>query len=227
MEIIRLTKELVNAGRSVNGFFSQEQIETLGYTWPQHPAKFNKEILGHTVSISRYEEFVALKDKHIAKHFVGEKIPKFHGGIKFNKDIWNKGVSSNGALFKAQYEVLKLIVNQHNTPEKGWKDALFGRIYNKSIIDEFIRLKDQHLLPKKKPKPSAILDGSDSKEIELTVRILERGRTKSGGYSLKQLNLIGVTHTKNNPRWRDEVVGKRFPIEIIEQFLDFYHSNVI
>lgn len=226
MEIIRLTKELVNAGRSVNAFFSREQIELLGYKWPQHPAKFNKEILGLTISISRYEQFVALKNKHISKHFADEKIPNVIGGIKFNTDIWDKGVSSNGALSKAQYVILQLKINQQNTPEKGWKEALFGRVYNESTIDEFIGLKDQHLFPKKKPKPSAILDGSNSETIELTVGILEKGKTKSGGYSLKQLNLIGVTHTKNNPRWRDEVVGRRFPKEIIIQFLDFHSDEM-
>lgn len=55
------------------------------------------------------------------------------------------------------------------------------------------------------------------KMIILTEEILKQALSSNGGYSLKQLNLLGVQGFYTH--WKNDVVGKSFPTKIIKEFI--------
>lgn len=61
---MKLTEELIEAGRSLNGGWSRAQTSCLGVPWPlEHGWK--KDMIGVEVSESDYARFLALKDRHL------------------------------------------------------------------------------------------------------------------------------------------------------------------
>ena len=59
---------------------------------------------------------------------------------------------------------------------------------------------------------------SNSESIVITSETLEKGLSKNGGYSLKQLNLFGVK--KFSKGWKKDLIGRSFPRELVNQFID-------
>jgi hypothetical protein len=59
---------------------------------------------------------------------------------------------------------------------------------------------------------------SNSESMIITSETLEKGLSKNGGYSLKQLNLFGVK--KFSKGWKKDLIGRSFPRELVNQFID-------
>ena len=59
---------------------------------------------------------------------------------------------------------------------------------------------------------------SNSESIVITSETLEKGLSKNGGYSLKQLNLFGVK--KFSKGWKKDLIGRSFPRDLVHQFID-------
>ena len=59
---------------------------------------------------------------------------------------------------------------------------------------------------------------SNSESIVITSETLEKGLSKNGGYSLKQLNLFGVK--KFSKGWKKDLIGRSFPRDLVNQFID-------
>jgi hypothetical protein len=59
---------------------------------------------------------------------------------------------------------------------------------------------------------------SNSESIIITSETLEKGLSKNGGYSLKQLNLFGVK--KFSKGWEKDLIGRSFSRELVNQFID-------
>jgi hypothetical protein len=65
--------------------------------------------------------------------------------------------------------------------------------------------------------------------VILTSKIVESGRSKNGGWSKKQLELIGVEWPENGSPvkgWKGRVVGRKFAVETVEQFLSLKDSHL-
>ncbi|MGC2766605.1 MAG: hypothetical protein WB607_13960 [Candidatus Acidiferrum sp.] len=57
---VTITKELILAGRSSAGGWTREQLRLLGVDWPPRK-KWQREIIGRTISKADAEEFVGLR----------------------------------------------------------------------------------------------------------------------------------------------------------------------
>ena len=53
--------------------------------------------------------------------------------------------------------------------------------------------------------------------MKVTKDILESGKSKRGGWSLKQLRLFGITEFKKG--WKSKLTDSNFPEETIAEFL--------
>lgn len=53
--------------------------------------------------------------------------------------------------------------------------------------------------------------------MKLTNKIIEQGRSSRGGWSLKQFRRFGVKKFKKG--WKRKIIGRDFPLEVIERFL--------
>lgn len=60
-----LTKDLIEKGKSVNNGWSTAQMKALGVT--VFKKGWFKNLIGSNISQSAYDEFIALKDKHISE----------------------------------------------------------------------------------------------------------------------------------------------------------------
>jgi hypothetical protein len=54
--------------------------------------------------------------------------------------------------------------------------------------------------------------------VEFTNELLEKGKSRNGGWSRKQLKLIGIKYPLKKG-WKRKVIGKLFDASTIEQFL--------
>jgi hypothetical protein len=54
--------------------------------------------------------------------------------------------------------------------------------------------------------------------ITLTIEILERGLSRNGGYSSKQLKLFGIEGFPKG--WKKGLVGQSFPRELVNEFIE-------
>lgn len=63
---IVITESLLNAGKSINGSWSQEQLQWLGVPWPL-ASGWRRRLIGTEVTQANYEEFLGLKNKHIKR----------------------------------------------------------------------------------------------------------------------------------------------------------------
>ena len=59
-----LTHELIEAGQSRNGGWSEEQLRLLGVEWPP-VAGWKERLAGRFLGDGVYAEFVTLKDAHL------------------------------------------------------------------------------------------------------------------------------------------------------------------
>jgi len=67
--------------------------------------------------------------------------------VIITKDIIESGRSSNGGWSQAQLELFGIQGFQ-----KGWKEQLVGKEASREVVEQFISLKDKHLLKKEKPE---------------------------------------------------------------------------
>lgn len=58
----------------------------------------------------------------------------------------------------------------------------------------------------------------------VTTEILERGKSKSGGWSRNQLGALGVMWPPRNG-WKKEVLGKDFPDSVVDHFLNLKDAH--
>jgi len=61
---MKLTREDIEKGRSLNGGWSQKQLELLGVGWPL-PKGWARSLVGMEVDEKAYLQFVNLKDQHL------------------------------------------------------------------------------------------------------------------------------------------------------------------
>jgi len=61
---MKLTREDIEKGRSLNGGWSQRQLELLGVKWPL-PKGWARSLVGMEVSEDAYRRFIAMKDQHL------------------------------------------------------------------------------------------------------------------------------------------------------------------
>jgi hypothetical protein len=65
---------------------------------------------------------------------------------------------------------------------------------------------------------------NDSKMIVLTDEILKQGLSKNGGYSRKQLDLLGIEGFPKG--WKQSLLGQTFSVELIEQFIALKNQHL-
>lgn len=61
---MKLSREDIEKGRSINGGWSQRQLELLGVKWPL-PKGWARSLVGTEVDERQYANFLALKDQHL------------------------------------------------------------------------------------------------------------------------------------------------------------------
>ena len=61
---MRLTEDIIEAGQSRNGGWSERQLALLGVAWPPG-AGWKRDAIGREVPNPAVEEFLALKDAHL------------------------------------------------------------------------------------------------------------------------------------------------------------------
>jgi 5-methylcytosine-specific restriction protein A len=123
-------------------------------------------------------------------------------------EIFDKAKSSNGALNKKQH-VLLGIPKLYN----GWKRDIIGKDYPEEIINQFILLKDDHVI--KAIHPNTPLNPNN---VILTMELFYKGRSRKGGWNYQQVAVLGeaIPITKG---WMKRLVGKECSASSIEQFL--------
>jgi 5-methylcytosine-specific restriction endonuclease McrA len=130
-------------------------------------------------------------------------------------EIFEKGKSTKGALNKKQ-QVLLGIPKLY----PGWKSDIIGKDYSTEIIDQFLLLKDDHLIKrispiKQAPEPKEPLDPNN---VILTKELFFKGRSRNGGWGYGQVEALGeaVPLIKG---WKKRLIGKEFTPEAIQRFL--------
>lgn len=81
---MRVTKEILEQGKSANGAWSAKQLELFGESWPPFRG-WKYRILEQDVSAETIEKFVALKDAHLTE------LPMSRVVEKANKFLFNYG----------------------------------------------------------------------------------------------------------------------------------------
>ena len=69
MDEVVITDELLESGRSKNGGWSKSQIRALGVRFPASgawPHKWRRGLLGQRVPKTSVEQFLALRNEHLA-----------------------------------------------------------------------------------------------------------------------------------------------------------------
>lgn len=62
---MKLTKEILDQGKSINGYWSKKQLTLLGLDFFHLRKGWKRSIIGWQFSPQTIDEFVSLKDKHI------------------------------------------------------------------------------------------------------------------------------------------------------------------
>ncbi|MCU0916955.1 MAG: hypothetical protein MUC88_20695 [Planctomycetes bacterium] len=76
--------------------------------------------------------------------------------IEVTEDVLGAGMSRRGGWSRDQLELLGVEWDdEHQTPFKGWKDKVLGRMCTQDEIEEFIYLKDKHLIRRRDKKANA------------------------------------------------------------------------
>lgn len=79
---MRLTHEAIEAGRSLNGGWSKEQVMLLGVKWPLVPG-WKNGLIGREVPDENYQRFLLLKDVHLGSRALDRAASKMlHGKQK-------------------------------------------------------------------------------------------------------------------------------------------------
>lgn len=73
MDVI-LTKEMIDAGASLNGGWSRKQTDLLGVQWPLKNG-WKKAMIGKRISKEHYTAFLELRDKHLKDRPVQNTTP--------------------------------------------------------------------------------------------------------------------------------------------------------
>ena len=63
-------------------------------------------------------------------------------------------------------------------------------------------------------------------KLRMSEALLNAGMSKNGGWSDKQIAVFGVTRFQN-PGWRKQIVGREFPIPVIEKFLAMKDAHLL
>ena len=66
MKKVTLTREMIEAGMSDNGGFSNKQVKQLGVK-VKNNSGWLKQLIGREVRVDQYESFMDLKNKHLEK----------------------------------------------------------------------------------------------------------------------------------------------------------------
>ena len=61
---MKLTNDIIEAGRSSEGGWSEEQLRLIGVGWPPYPG-WKRDKVGAEVADEKVAEFLRLKDAHI------------------------------------------------------------------------------------------------------------------------------------------------------------------
>jgi hypothetical protein len=85
-----VTQELLESGKSLHGSWNIAQLKTIlparefdrPYAWPEHGWK--QRLIGREISQAQYEEFLRLKDRHLAHK--SRKMPE-------QRELWQENYS--------------------------------------------------------------------------------------------------------------------------------------
>jgi hypothetical protein len=74
---LKITREFIFAGQSVNGGWSRAQVQELGVEWPLRLGWIN-EVVGKEVSQESADMFINLTNSHITGHYADTMVAKKH-----------------------------------------------------------------------------------------------------------------------------------------------------
>jgi len=132
--------------------------------------------------------------------------------------ILEQGRSSNGAFSRKQIKCFN--VGKH--VQKG----LVGRDVPDDKIEKFISLKNKHIkkVVSKEQKVFKFIPQYPEIKQLITKDIIEQGKSRNGGWNLKQLQLFGFDNFRKN--WQKMVIGQEWPREIITQFIKLKNAHL-
>ena len=177
--------------------------------------------------------------------------------IIITKEILEAGRSSRGLWSMKQIRMLGVSSFSVSLPK-----TIIGKEFPEEIVQEFLALKDKHLKPeqisaaleKKTPdlqaeasskvtqlrtsqinnpaSPPLNNSGSSHPNIIMTDHIIEKAKSSAGGWSRRQLDIIGVKSTDEYGKfkipsgWKRTVIGKEFPDSVIHQFIELKDQHI-
>lgn len=174
-----LTEEILNQGKSINGFWSNKQLYALGLS--EIKKGWKTEVLGKELSSDNINNFLSLKNKHLKHKNISISNPysidievkkSNENHILLSEEILDKGKSIKGGWSMAQLQVFGILELR-----KGWKSKILNKEYSKEEISRFITLKDKHL--KKNETSSRSKSYDRLGVVNLDIPIVEQYKNKS------------------------------------------------
>ncbi len=138
------TEEILNQGKSRNGFWSKKQLLSLGLK--EVKKGWKHAVIGKELEDDVIKNFLDLKDEHLSKKSTSrtynieettEKLKQNH--VILTEEILNQGKSRNG--FWSNKQILTFGIEI----KRGWKREIIGQEFPIVIINRFLQLKDKHL----------------------------------------------------------------------------------
>jgi hypothetical protein len=238
MEIVILTEEILQKGKSKNGAWSSAQLRLLGITEIRKGWKL--KILGQQFSQQSIQEFIDLKDKHLEKTNPVDKISITDifsvsnlDEIILTHEILAFGKSKNGGWSAAQLATLGIAEIR-----RGWKRKIIGSLFTKSTIQRFLFLKNKHLEKDELPDRQFLSDSlfivnSDMsfeeqykhpKWLDLRDIILERDEYKCQicSNSEGELHVHHLMYPKNKFVWE---IDQNFLIVVCKECHETIHNR--
>ena len=141
------TEDILNKGKSRNGFWSNKQLYVLGLS--EIKKGWKKKVLGTELSEEIIDNFLKLKDKHLKEKSIINPVspptlkqqtnPKENHTI-LSEEILEKGKSINGGWSIKQLQNFGI-----SELKKGWKQKILNQEFPTEAINRFIALKNKHL----------------------------------------------------------------------------------
>ena len=140
-------------------------------------------------------------------------IPAFF--IVRNIMILSKEMLFEGKSRKDDFNCLQIEALGDTKKTSGWKRRLIGKEITKEQYEIFLKLKDSHyrkkdkIVEEKKANDNKIVIVFDNtgNTITLTKELIEYGCSSVGGWTIKQLNVLGVERFKKG--WKEKLIGKK------------------
>jgi 5-methylcytosine-specific restriction endonuclease McrA len=140
-----LTVDILNEGKSRNGFWSNKQLYALGIR--EIKKGWKKLIIGKEVPDECIRNFLELKDKHLESSNSRPNSSSFNfdnndskNKVFLTEELLERGKSRNGSWSAEQLKTLGVLEIR-----KGWKRNIIGREFSEDIINRFLKLKNKHL----------------------------------------------------------------------------------